>query len=98
MPVDNITVNRNASSQSQQLASLIDTLYSARASARRILEQMQQQTDLSSSYTAIEQQYGLQAGQGSVVYGLVFALANGAGSGSGLENSAITAFCSRLNY
>ncbi len=96
MPIANITVN-GASAQGQQLKSLVSQLYSVRAQARQLLEQMQQQTDLASDYTHVEAQFGLGAGAGTTVYSLLFSLANGANNASGLENAAIVAFCARLN-
>ncbi len=96
MPVDNITIS-TASPQGNSLKNLVSQVYNVRNMARQILEQMQEQTNATDDFTHIETQYGLVTGQGANVYSLVFALANGANNGSGLENSAIKTFCARLN-
>jgi hypothetical protein len=94
--IQNIPINRT-SAQGATLAALLAQLWNASNLATQILNQMQNQTD-GSNYGAIETQWGLPSGQGSNVYGLVFAVANGnPSSPSGFGAGAFTQLMGRLN-
>lgn len=96
MPIDNIAIN-GTSAMGNQLKNLMSTLFSAKAQAAQILQQMQEQND-GTTYTQLETQYGIPTGQGTNVYAMVFALANGnPASPSGFGTGAFTQIMGRLN-
>jgi hypothetical protein len=96
MSIQNIVVNASAA-QAGQLKALENLLWSASALATQILLQMQSQTD-ESNFATIESQFGLATGQGTNVYSLLFALANGnPASPSGFGVGAFTQFMGRMN-
>lgn len=91
MPIANIVVN-TSSPKGPRLTNLVSAINSARDQARTLKAIMDQEW-AGSDYTQLESQFGLAAGQGSVVYGLVFALT---GAGGALEAAAVTNFTDRL--
>ena len=97
MPIANITINRNASQEAQDLYNLLTLCWQSSALATKVLSMMQQMND-GTTYTALETAYGLPTGQGSTVYSLVFSLANGNSTlGTGFGAGTFTQFMSRLN-
>jgi hypothetical protein len=86
MAIDNIAVN-GSSAQGQQLKSWIQQWYAFKQATQVLLAQMQHQND-GVSYATLETQFGIATGQGTNVYGIVFAAGNGASNGSGIGHAA----------
>lgn len=95
MPIDNIVIN-GASPMGNQLKALMSNLYSAKAQAAQLLQQMQEMND-NVTFTQLETQFGVPTGQGTNVYAMVFALANGSGTGTGFGSGPFTQIMGRLN-
>ena len=96
MPISNIPINRT-SPLGPNLASAVQQLLSAKNAFTQILLQMQDQTDFT-TYTAIETAFGLPSGQGSNVYGLVFAVANPTSTNTGvLYGASVNNVLGQLN-
>ena len=91
MPIANITID-TTKRLGQDLRQLVTCVFAARDISRRLKETMDQHTD-GTTWTTLEAQFGLQAGQGQNTYNLVAALTGVSGA---LEAAAVTQLCDRL--
>lgn len=95
MAIDNIPIN-GSSAMGNQLKALNNNLFTCKAQAEQMLLQMQEM-QAGSDYSQLETQYGVPTGQGTNVYAMIFALANGGGTGTGFANGAFTQYMGRIN-